>query len=120
MLPGAVGARQRVRDAGALQKTGGDAGPAAKVDDAVSALSDEARLLADRDLFADELSAELLGRLLEGTHGGFVLGSPKFKRHIAAMVGRRTWKGSLGRPREESDVYGQCSLRGAQTASDAC
>jgi putative transposase len=32
------------------------------------------------------------------THGGFVLGSDRFQRQIAAPVGRRTWKGSPGRP----------------------
>ena len=61
-------------------------------------------------MFEDELSAELLGRLREGTNGGFVLGSPKFERQIAAMVGRRTWKGSPGRPHKETDVGDQGEL----------
>ena len=42
--------------------------------------------------------------------GGFVIGSPRFERQVAAMVGRRTWKGSPGRPRKETDVGEQGTL----------
>jgi putative transposase len=49
-------------------------------------------------LFEGMLSAELLQRFRECTNGGFVLGSPKFEWQIAAMLGRRTWKGAQGRP----------------------
>jgi len=66
--------------------------------------SDEARLAAYRGLFEDVLSAELLRRLRDCTKGGFVLGSSRFERQIAAMLGRRTWKGSPGRPRKETDA----------------
>jgi putative transposase len=52
-------------------------------------------------LFEDELSAETLQRLRECTNGGFVLGSGQFEQQIAAMVGRRTWKGSPGRPQKK-------------------
>ena len=72
--------------------------------------TDEARRLAYRRLFEDGLSAELLGRPRECTNGGFVLGSPKFERQVAAMVGRRTWKGSPGRPRKETDCGDQGKL----------
>jgi hypothetical protein len=34
------------------------------------------------------------------TKGGFVPGSAEIKRQIAAMLGRRTWKGSHGMPRK--------------------
>jgi len=64
--------------------------------------SDEARLIAYRRLFQDELSAELLQCLRDCTNAGFVLGSARFERQIAAMLGRRTWKGSPGRPRKET------------------
>ncbi|WP_216819300.1 hypothetical protein [Thiohalocapsa sp. ML1] len=58
------------------------------------------RRAAYRSLFEDELSAEVLGRLRECTNGGFVLGSEKFERQIAAMLGRRTWKAeNRDRPR---------------------
>ena len=44
------------------------------------------------------------------TNGGFVFGSPRFEQQVAAMVGRRTWKGSPGRPRKETDVGEQGTL----------
>ena len=65
---------------------------------------------AYRRLFEDVLSAELLRRLRDCTNGGFVIGSPRFERQVAAMVGRRTWKGSPGRPRKETDVGEQRTL----------
>jgi putative transposase len=72
--------------------------------------SDETRLAAYRRLFEDVLSAELLRRLRDCTNGGFVIGGPRFERQVAAMVGRRTWKGSPGRPRKETDVGEQGTL----------
>jgi hypothetical protein len=60
--------------------------------------------------FEDELSAELLQRLRDCTNGGFVLGGPRFERQIAAMLGRRTWKGSPGRPRKETAAGEQAEL----------
>jgi len=71
------------------------------------ARSREARLSAYRGLFAEALGEALLARLRECTNGGFVLGSAKLKRQVAAMVGRRTWKGSPGRPRNDADVDGR-------------
>jgi putative transposase len=61
----------------------------------------QTRLAAYRSLFEDQLDTDLLEKLREGTNGGFVIGSPRFERQIATMVGRRTWKGSPGRPRKE-------------------
>jgi putative transposase len=72
--------------------------------------SDQARFAAYRKLFEDMLSAELLHRFRECTNGGFVLGSPKFERQIAAMLGRRTWKGAPGRPLKEIDADAQGEL----------
>lgn len=65
--------------------------------------SDQARRAAYRRLFEDDLDVELLQCLREHTNGGFVLGSASLEREIAAMVGRRTWKGSPGRPRKKLD-----------------
>jgi putative transposase len=72
--------------------------------------AEEARRAAYRRLFEDELDAALLQRLRDCTNGGFVLGSPKFERQVAAMVGRRVWKGSPGRPRKETDAGEQGEL----------
>jgi putative transposase len=70
--------------------------------------SAEDRLVAYRALFEDRLSTEVVQRLRDCTNGGFVLGSPRFERHIAAMVGRWTWKGSPGRPpKDEGDGDGE-------------
>ena len=68
--------------------------------------TDEARCSAYRRLFEDGLSPVLRERLRGCTNGGFVLGSPKFERQIAAMLGRRTWKGAPGRPRSEAGDEG--------------
>ena len=62
------------------------------------ATSDDGRQAAYRHLFERELDAALLARLRDCTNGGFVLGSTQFERQIAAMLGRRTWKGAPGRP----------------------
>ena len=70
----------------------------------------EARRAAYRTLFEDELDAETLQRLRDCTNGGFVIGSAKFERQIAAMLGRRTWKGSPGRPRKEEPDPAQTEL----------
>ena len=60
--------------------------------------SEDERLAAYRRLFEIELDAAPLACLRDCTNGGFVLGSTKFERQIAAMLGRRTWKGAPGRP----------------------
>ena len=39
------------------------------------------------------LETDLDASLRECTNGGFVLGNERFAQQIAAMVGRRTWKG---------------------------
>ncbi|MGF1614162.1 MAG: hypothetical protein ACFCVA_09700, partial [Gammaproteobacteria bacterium] len=70
----------------------------------------EARLAAYRGLFEGALSRELLQRPRDCTNGGFGLGSLKFERQIAALLGRRTGKGSPGRPRKETDAGGQGEL----------
>jgi putative transposase len=72
--------------------------------------ADEVRRAAYRRLFEDALDAELLQRLRDCTNGGFVVGSPKFERQIAGMVGRRVCKGAPGRPRKEADAGEQEKL----------
>jgi hypothetical protein len=44
------------------------------------------------------------------TNGGFTLGSERFQRQIATMVGRRTWPGKSGRPRKEAPDDAQLKL----------
>ena len=63
--------------------------------------TEEARRSTYRDLFADRRQEDMLVPLRDATNGGFVLGSPRFQRQIAAMVGRRTWPGKSGRPRKQ-------------------
>ena len=69
--------------------------------------SNDARHAVYRRLFEADLDASLLQRLRECTNGDFVLGNERSAQHIAGMVGRRTWKGSSGRPREDDEGQGQ-------------
>jgi hypothetical protein len=43
-------------------------------------------------------------------NGGFALGSERFQRQIASMVGRRTGPGKSGRPRKEAPDDDQLKL----------
>ena len=43
-----------------------------------------------------------LAALRDATNGGFALGSDRFQRQIAAMVGQRTWPGKPGLPKKEA------------------
>jgi putative transposase len=61
--------------------------------------SDAERQAAYRRLFADEIDEQLLTRIRDSVNGGFVLGNARFERQIAAMLGRRTWRGAPGRPK---------------------
>jgi putative transposase len=90
----------------------GDANPIVAAHPLYLALgeTEEARRLAYRELFADELPEETLVALRDATNGGFVLGSPRFQRQIAAMVGRRTWPGVSGRPKKEPADANQLDL----------
>ena len=53
---------------------------------------------AYRELFRYELDPGLVDQIRSATNGGFVLGTERFQKEIAAMLGRRTWRGSPGRP----------------------
>jgi len=51
-----------------------------------------------RSLFADHLAPALLRDIRSTTNSGYALGAETFKRHMAALLGRRVSKGSPGRP----------------------
>ncbi|MEA3273838.1 MAG: transposase, partial [Pseudomonadota bacterium] len=63
-----------------------------------------------RGLFGDVLGEDLLARIRESVNGGFVLGNDRFEREIAAMLGRRTWKGSPGRPKKPAPDARQAEM----------
>ena len=55
-----------------------------------------------REMFGSLLGDQQLDEIRSATNGGYVLGSPAFKRAISRIVGRRVEKGSAGRPVRES------------------
>jgi uncharacterized DUF497 family protein len=57
--------------------------------------TDEARRAAYRGLYAEALAEDLLTEIRNATNGGFALGGERFQREIAAMLGRRTWRGRI-------------------------
>ena len=59
---------------------------------------EESRREAYRELFRYQLDPGLVDEIRMATNGGYVLGSERFQKEIEAMVGRRTWRGSPGRP----------------------
>ena len=72
--------------------------------------TDEARRAAYRDLVATAIAQDVLTEIRTATNGGFALGSERFQREIAAMLGRRTWRGRPGRPRAPEREAGQMEL----------
>jgi putative transposase len=72
--------------------------------------NDDARRARYQGLFADEIPAAAVAALRDATNSGFVLGSERFQRQIAAMVGRRTWPGQSGRPKKEPPDAHQIEL----------
>jgi len=66
--------------------------------------SDEQCRAAYRALFKDTFNDDLLKRIRDTMNGGFVLGNARFERQIAAMLGRRTWRGSPGRPKKRESA----------------
>ena len=61
-------------------------------------------------LFADKIPEAELTAIRDSTNGEFVLGSDRFQRQIASMVGRRTWPGKSGRPPKEAPDDDQLNL----------
>lgn len=55
------------------------------------------RQAAYRELFRYQLEQGLVDEIRASTNGGFVLGGERFQKEIAAVLGRRTWRGSAGR-----------------------
>ena len=65
-------------------------------------LSREKNLIVEyQTLFTEVLDPAWVDSLRACTNGGFVLGSDRFQRQIATLLGRRTWKGSPGRPEKQ-------------------
>ena len=60
-----------------------------------------ARATAYQALFTEVLDPAWVDSLRAGANSGCVLGSDRFQRQIATLVGRRTWKGSPVRPEEQ-------------------
>jgi putative transposase len=52
-------------------------------------------------LFDRAPNPALIDDIRAATNGGYVLGSERFQREIAAATGRRTWRGLPGRPGKE-------------------
>ncbi|MEZ5581564.1 MAG: transposase [Candidatus Competibacteraceae bacterium] len=57
---------------------------------------------AYRELFRYQLDPGLVDQIRTATNGGFVLGTERFQKEIAATLGRRTWRGRPGRPKSGS------------------
>ena len=53
---------------------------------------------AYRELFRYQIDPGLVDQIRTAINGGYVLGSERFQQEVAAMVGRRTWRGSPDRP----------------------
>jgi len=70
----------------------------------------DSRRNAYRELFRYQLDPGLVDQIRTATNGGFVLGTERFQKEIAAMVGRRTWRGNPGRPTKSIDKVGQQEL----------
>ena len=56
------------------------------------------------------LDPGLVDQIRTATNGGYVLGTERFQKEIAAMLGRRTWRGRPGRPIKSDDKVGQQEL----------
>lgn len=65
---------------------------------------------AYRELFRYQLAPGLVDQIRTATNGGFVLGTERFQKEIAATLGRRTWRGRPGRPIKSDGEAGQQGL----------
>ena len=72
--------------------------------------SDDGRRAAYRNLFADCLPDSVLSAIRDAANGGVVLGSSRFEKQIAVMLGRRTWPGKSGRPKKPRPDDNQLDL----------
>lgn len=64
----------------------------------------EARQQAYRELFRYELEPGLVDEIRTATNGNFALGTERFQREVAAMLGRRVTPGKAGRPKKRSSA----------------
>ncbi len=62
----------------------------------------DGRLMAYRNLFADEFESEMLALIRTTTNACRVLGGDRFKKQIAGMLGRSVEPGKSGRPAKSS------------------
>lgn len=62
-------------------------------------------------LFRYQLDPGLVDQIRTKTNGGFVPGSERFQKEIAATLGRRTWRGSPGRPTKSDGEVEQQELK---------
>ena len=65
--------------------------------------NDIERQMAYRELFRDELESGEIEKIRKATNGNFTLGSDKFVKEIAEMIGCRVTPGKAGRPRKEKN-----------------
>jgi len=72
---------------------------------------DATRCVAYRELFRYQLDPGLVDQIRSATNGGYVLGTERFQKEIAAMLGRRTWRGAAGRPHKQAGEDGQMELK---------
>lgn len=63
-----------------------------------------------RQLFGSLLDAERVDEIRTATNGGYLLGSPGFKRAVSRAVGRPVERGSAGRPVREGTSKDQLDL----------
>ena len=70
----------------------------------------EGRQRAYRELFRDALDPLAIDELRAATNGGRVLGSARFKRQVAAVLGRRVAPRPRGRPSKRSGGKGQGNI----------
>ena len=54
-----------------------------------------------RELFRDHLESGLLDAIRQTTHGGYCLGSDRFKQEVAVVLKRRVERGQAGRPKKK-------------------
>ena len=71
----------------------------------------ELRQEAYRELFRYQLDPGLVDQIRTATNGGFVLGTGRFQKEIAVALGKRTWRGSPGRPTKADGAAEQQELK---------
>jgi putative transposase len=72
--------------------------------------SEAERHAAYRELFRYQIDPGLVDEIRASTNGGYALGHERFQREVAAVVGRRAWRGQAGRPRKPADEGNQGRL----------